>query len=395
MLIKSGHAYYCFCDSSKLEDVKLSQEENKDTFAGYDRHCRSLNKSEIEESLKNNKPHVIRFKTPLDGKTLLDDVIFKRIEFENKLLQDIVLLKTDGFPTYHLANVVDDKLMEITHVLRGQEWIPTSPYHVMLYKAFGWEAPKFCHLPLIVGEDGQKLSKRHGATQVREFKNQGYLPEALINFVMLLGWSFNDSQDLFTPDDLKKVFTLERINKASAVFNYGKLKWFNGQYIRKKSIAELLVLILPYYIDKGLISKTSTNDELDYLKKIIPLIQERMELLTDAPQVSDFMFGDLPEYKTWEAIFPKNVDKETIIKILQDSKEILKEFDKRDHKELHDDLYKIAAKYNVKAGAVFMPIRIAVTGINKSPELFPVMEVLGIERVLKRIDNAIKKLEQI
>ena len=270
---------------------------------------------------------------------------------------------------------------------------PTSPYHVMLYKAFGWNVPKFCHLPLIVGQDGQKLSKRHGATQVREFKKQGYLADALINFVMLLGWSFNDSEEIFSKDDLKKAFTLERINKSSAVFDYGKLKWFNGQYIRKKNIDELLDLILPYYIEKNLVSQNPSSEEIGYLKKIIPLIQERMELLSDAPLISDFMFGEFPEYKTWEAIKPKNVDVNTVIKILSDAKELLKDFNKKDHEELHKSLYDIAAKYNVKAGAVFMPIRISVTGINKSPELFPVMEVLGIDRVLLRIDAAIKKLE--
>lgn len=238
-----------------------------------------------------------------------------------------------------------------------------------------------------------KTFKASRCNSSKGVQKQGYLPEALINFVMLLGWSYNDSQELFSSEELKKVFSLERINKASAVFNYGKLKWFNGQYIRKKSIDELSNLILPYYIDKGLISKQSTNGELDYLKKIIPLIQERMELLTDAPLISDFMFGDLPEYKTWEAIFPKNVEKNIVIKILSDAKEVLKNFNKKDHEELHKELYDIAAKYNVKAGAVFMPIRIAVTGINKSPELFPVMEVLGIDRVLLRIENAIKRLK--
>jgi glutamyl-tRNA synthetase len=390
-LIDKGHAYYCFCSSERLENLKKEQEEKK-LAPGYDRHCRNLSKEEVEKLLNKNTPHVIRFKAPLQGKTSFEDKLFGTIEVDNSTLQDFVLIKSDGFPTYHMANIVDDHIMGITHVLRAQEWLPSTPNHVLLYKGFGWEPPLFCHLPMVMGEDGHKLSKRHGATQVKEFKLQGYLPEAIINFVVLLGWSYNDSDELFTMEELKKIFDINKIGKAPAVFNYAKLKWFNGVYIRKLEKDKLLELVLPHYIEKNLISKDQKLEEIEYLKKIIPLIQERIELINDAPAISDFMFGDLPPYRAWDKIIPKNTDKNTIVNILKDSKEVLKDLGSKSDEDLHTMLYDIAKKYNVKAGAVFMPIRIAITGTDKSPELFPVMKILGLDKIMYRFDEAIKKL---
>ena len=373
----------------------MRKEQNeKGIDLGYDRRCRDLSDDERKKLETENPNPVVRLKAPLDGTTSFNDILFDKIEVENKTLQDFILLKSDGFPTYHLANIIDDHLMEITHVLRAQEWIPSTPNHILLYKAFGWTPPQFCHLPMVMGEDGQKLSKRHGATQVKEFKDKGYLPEALINFVVLLGWAYNDSREIFNMDELKKVFSIEKINKSSAIFNYSKLNWFNGQYIRSKSIEELLELVKPYYIEAGLIGSNDLIEELEYLKKVIPLIRERIEFINEAPLKSDFMFGEFPPYKTWEAITPKKVDKEVVIGILDQAKEILTNLGKEPNEDLQHRLYELAEKNGVKAGAIFMPIRIAVTGINQSPELFPVMEVLGVDRVTKRLDYAIKKLKE-
>ena len=392
-LVKNDWAYYCYCDSERLERVKKEQSEKKEMSIGYDRYCRNISGDEKNKLKEKNPNPVIRLKVPLGGKTEFEDILFGKMEVENSTLQDFILLKSDGFPTYHLANIIDDHLMEITHVLRAQEWIPSAPNHILLYKAFGWAPPQFCHLPMVLGEDGQKLSKRHGATQVKEFKEKGYLSEAIINFVVLLGWAFDDKQEIFSLDELKKIFDIKKINKSSAVFNYSKLNWFNGFYIRKKSVEELLELTLSFYIDKGLISKNPSEQELDYLKKIIPLIQERIDFINEAPEKSDFMFDEIPLYKAWDEIIPKKTDKETVVKILGDSLEILKNLGDESNDNLQHKLYDLSKKYEVKAGAVFMPIRIAVTGTNKSPELFPVMEVLGKERVLKRINKAIKKLK--
>lgn len=391
-LVDKGHAYYCYCDSERLEKVRKEKEQNKEQ-QGYDRRCRDLSKEEEEELKKKNPNPVIRLKVPLDGYTVFEDIIFGRIDFDNKTLQDFVLLKSDGFPTYHLASVVDDHLMEITHVLRGQEWLPSAANHMLLFKAFNWTPPVYCHLPLIMGEDGQKLSKRHGATQVIEFKNQGYLPEALINFVILLGWSFNDKDEVFSVEQLKKIFTIDKINKSPAAFNYSKLKWFNGLYIRNMDNEKLLNLIIPYYKQKSMISENVTEDEIQILRKIVPLIKERIEILADAPQISFFMFGELPEYKNWDMIIPKNVEKKTVINILNDAKEILYNLGSQKDEDLQHQLYELTAKHGVKAGAVFMPIRIALTGTNKSPDLFPVMNALGRDKVMFRLEKAVEKLK--
>jgi len=391
-LVDTGFAYYCFCDSERLEQLRKMQEANKEQI-GYDRHCRDLSKDEVEERLARGENAVIRLKVPLEGKTFFEDKLFDRIEVDNTTLQDFILLKTDGFPTYHLANIIDDHLMEITHVLRAQEWIPSTPNHILLYKAFGWEPPQFIHLPMVMGQDGKKLSKRHGATQVREFKNKGYLAEAIVNFIVLLGWAFDDKEELFTMDRLKSIFDINKINKSPAVFNYDKLNWFNGVYIRESSDEKLLGLLLPYYIESSLIGKEPSEEELDELKKIIPLIKERLNVLSDAPELSYFMFGEACEYKVWDKIIPKKTEPETVIKILNDAKEVLSELGSKNADDLKQELYDISQKYEVKAGTVFMPVRIAVTGTDKSPDLMPVLEALGKDRVIKRIENAINKLK--
>ncbi len=390
-LVEKGWAYYCYCDSDRLERIKKIQEANK-LPPGYDRHCRNISEDERKELEKSGVTPVIRFKAPLEGKTSFEDKILGKIEVDNSTLQDFVLLKSDGFPTYHLANIVDDRLMEITHVLRAQEWIPSTPNHVLLYKAFGWEAPTFCHLPMVMGEDGHKLSKRHGSTHLIEFKNNGYLPEAIVNFISLLGWSYNDKDEMFSLEDLTKIFDIERINKAPAVFNYGKLKWFNSMYIRKLSDEKLFDLVLPHYIKAGLIKENPSDKELDYLKNVLPIVKERLELINDAPGLSDFMFGETPPYKTWEAIIPKNVTKDTVAGILTEAKNLLQKLGEKSDEDLQHELYLLTEKFSVKAGAIFMPIRIAITGINKSPELFPVMNILGKDIVLKRLDKALEKL---
>jgi glutamyl-tRNA synthetase len=391
-LVEKGWAYKCYCDSERLAKLKEEQEKNKQSF-GYDRHCRDLSAEEIAKLDAAGTKYVIRFKAPLEGKTSFDDKILGHIEVENNTLQDFILLKSDGFPTYHLANIVDDHLMGITHVLRAQEWIPSTPNHILLYKAFGWEHPEFCHLPMVMGQDGQKLSKRHGATQVMEFRKNGYLPEAIINFIALLGWSLDDSTEMFSLKELSKVFDIARINKSPAVFNYDKLKWFNGVYIRQKSDEELLNLVLPYFVQRGLAAENASTEEKAYLLKLIPLLKERIELLSDAPDIVEWAFGELPPFKAWEAIYPKKVEPAVVVKILNDEYDILSNLDKESDEDLQHKIYELAAKYEVKAGAVFMPLRIALTGTNKSPELFPVMHVLGLDKVLARIKAAIAKIE--
>ncbi len=392
-LVQKGWAYKCYCDSARLERIKKIQEANK-LPPGYDRHCRDLSKEEKEAFEKSGGTPVIRFKAPLDGVTSFEDKILGKIEVPNATLQDFVLLKSDGFPTYHLANIVDDHLMEITHVLRAQEWIPSTPNHILLYKAFGWSTPEFCHLPMVMGEDGQKLSKRHGSTHLLEFKNAGYLPEAIVNFIALLGWSFNDKDEVFSLEELGKIFNIERINKAPAVFNYKKLQWFNGLYIRQKTDLEIFELIKPYLIKDGIINENTNGELKNFIISLIPLIKERLELLSDAPELIDYMLGDIPKYRKWEAIYPKNIEKDTIISILNDTINIIGNIDALNDDQIKQSIYDLSVKYGVKAGAVFMPIRIALTGTDRSPELVPVIKILGRSKVRLRIEHAIDRIKQ-
>jgi glutamyl-tRNA synthetase len=247
------------------------QQQKSGQAQGYDRKCRDLKAVEHEKQEREGVPYVIRLKIPLSGSTGFTDCLLGDI---SRLNQDInpdpVLLKSDGFPTYHLANVIDDHLMEISHVLRAQEWIPTVPIHIILYEAFGWTPPQYYHLPMVLGSDGQKLSKRHGSTRVIDFRKEGYLPEALINYISLLGWSYDESREFFTLEELQSLFTLERLNKAPAVFDYKKLDWFNGVYIRKESDESLANLVLPYLIESGVLGDPPTESEMALLQRSVP-----------------------------------------------------------------------------------------------------------------------------
>ena len=251
--METGHAYPCFCSEERLAKLREKQAAAKASL-GYDRRCRDLSAAEVERQRKKTPNPVIRFKIPLEGTTRFHDELLGDIEQANRdIPPDPVLLKSDGYPTYHLANVVDDHLMKITHILRAQEWLSSGGLHVLLYAALGWEPPKYCHLPMVLGPDGQKLSKRHGATRVIEFREKGYLPEAMINYVALLGWSFDASREFFSLKELEDLFNLEGLNKAPAVFDYKKLEWFNGMYIRKTAPEKLKELLLPHLRREGLV----------------------------------------------------------------------------------------------------------------------------------------------
>ncbi len=238
-LVAGGHAYRCWCSPERLEKMRETQAAAKGQ-QGYDRHCRTLSEAERAAAAASGAKPVIRLAVPADGTTIGHDRLLGEVTWKNADINpDPVLLKSDGFPTYHLANVVDDHLMEITDIMRAQEWLPSMPLHLLLYQAFGWEPPRFCHLPMVLGKDGQKLSKRHGATSVREFRRQGYLPDALVNYLALVGWSYDDAREIFSLADLERLFDATKLNKAAAVFDYQKLDWFNGTYLRAKGRPEV------------------------------------------------------------------------------------------------------------------------------------------------------------
>ncbi|RME13378.1 MAG: glutamate--tRNA ligase [Ardenticatenia bacterium] len=393
-LIAKGWAYRCYCTPERLAEVREAQQK-AGKAPGYDRHCRFLSDEERAKLEAEGAPYVVRLKVPLEGETVVNDLIRGEIRFENKTLEDVVLLKSDGYPTYHLAVVVDDHLMNITHVLRGDEWIPSAPIHVMLYEAFGWEQPQWVHLPLILDPSGKgKLSKRkkknpdgtesENMTLVREFREAGYLPEAMFNFIALLGWAYSGDEEIFTPEQAIAKFDLKDIKKSPAVFSYEKLEWMNGVYIRKLSPEELAERIVPFMQKAGL------NVTAEQLVPLVPDIQERIKTLAEAPDMLDFFFRDI-ETPAPEALIPKKLDAEGTRRALEAARAVLAEVEWT-HDAIEAALRQLAKDLGLKPGQLFQPIRIAITGKRVAPPLFTTIEHLGRERVLERLDRAIAVL---
>ncbi len=390
-LVDAGHAYKCFCSPERL---KALREEKRDQGhpSSYDRHCRFLSSDEVQAREHAREPYVIRLKVPESGETLFEDAIRGPIKTDNAILDDMVLLKSDGFPTYHLANVIDDHLMRITHVIRGDEWISSTPRHILLYRAFDWEPPVFAHVPVILAKGGGKLSKRHGATMVREFRQKGYLEEAVLNFISLLGWSLDDKTELFTMSDLVKYFDLKKVNKASAVFSYEKLDWFNGVYIRKTPISKLCELLTPYLISDGILNEDEVVQNREYLLKIVPLIQERMKFLGDAPRLVRFFFDKHFSIPDAHLLIPKKHTKQDAFTILEHAIDALKSTERFEEQALENIFRGLIDSLGMKTGPVFMTLRVAITGTTVSPGLFETMCVLGKHRVLDRLNTAFETI---
>lgn len=390
-LVQADKAYYCFCDESRLSALREEQAKSKTEGQGYDRHCRKLTKAEIERNLAEKRGYVIRLKIPLEGTTVFQDRLLGKIEWKNSdISPDPVLLKSDGFPTYHLANVVDDHLMGITHVMRAQEWIPSAPMHKIMYDAFGWEQPELCHLPMVLGQDGHKLSKRHGATAVNEFRKAGYLPEALINYIAHLGCSFEEGRDIFSLSEMEALFKIEKLNKAPAVFDYQKLEWFNGQYIRQKSDEELAALLKPSLVAAGLRAEIDPRaDEID--RKAMPLVKERLKFLTDAPGMMAYLYA-MPSLPEAEAFIPKKLDLATAVEMLKEDLALVGEVDFALLPAAEERFKERSLELKVKLGDLLMPLRVAVTGSRISPPLFESMQLLGAAETASRIRAAIAHL---
>ncbi len=384
-LLDDGKAYYCFCTAERLDAVREEQKKQKSKNQGYDRHCRDLDPAEALKRKEAGEPCVIRLKVPMEGKTTFHDEIMGDITRKNSdVSPDPVIVKTDGFPTYHLANVIDDHMMGITHIMRAQEWIPSGPLHVLLYQAFGWEAPRYCHLPLVMGKDGSKLSKRHGATSLRDFRLGGYLPEAIINYISLLGWSFDDSREFFSREDLEKLFTLEKLNKAPAVFDYRKLEWFNGHYIRQRDPESLKALLLPILQADGVVSDPVTDKEMAIFDGAFPLIRERLKLTTQVSEMIRFLFKEIESYTTADAV-PKKMEASDVPGILDSCAALLDGFEARSDEENEKLFYDKAEELGIKMGQILQPLRVAVTGTNISPPLFESIRLLGAEKSEARI----------
>jgi len=333
---------------------------------------------------------VVRFKTPLEGQTRFNDLIYGDVVFEHSTIDDFVLLKSDGYPTYHLANVVDDHAMEISHVIRAEEWISSTPRHLLLYRAFGFEPPQFIHHPMILGPDRAKLSKRHGAVSILEYREQGYLPETMFNFLALIGWSLDDKTELMSRQELIDNFSLERIGKTGAIFNREKLDWMNGVYIRKMTPDEFFEAAQPYLMMDADAGKALISSE-EYVKATLPLVQERARTLAEVTELAQFFFIDQPDYES-SLLIGENMSRQSAIQALKAARQRLSQLRAFDADSLEGVLRPLAAELGLKTGQLFGTLRVAVTGRTAAPPLFQTMAVLGKERCLRRIEAALAKL---
>ena len=384
-LVEKGEAYYCFCDKERLESLKQTIGDKE--IMMYDKHCLHLSKEEVEANLAAGKPYVIRQNNPTEGTTTFYDDIYGEITVDNSELDDMILIKSDGFPTYNFANVVDDHLMEITHVVRGNEYISSSPKYQRLYDAFGWKAPVYVHLPLITDENHRKLAKRSGHASFEDLVAQGFLPEAIVNFIALLGWSPEEDREIFSLQELIEKFDYHRVNKSPSVFDINKLKWMNGEYIKAMDNEKFYEIAMPYL--DAVVTK-----ELDK-KKILDLVKTRIEVLPEIADHVDF-FQALPDYDVSMYTHKKmKTNAENSLEILKEELAILEQQEDFSIDALHESLMAYIAEKGIKNGTGLWPIRTAVSGKQTTPGgAFEIMEILGREESLARIRIGIAKLEQ-
>ncbi|MFH1781740.1 MAG: glutamate--tRNA ligase [Patescibacteria group bacterium] len=386
-LVDDGKAYYCFCSQDRLKEMREEQIKNKQA-PKYDKTCCSLAKEEVEERLKNKEKHVIRLNVPQDGRVEFHDEVRGNIKIENKDIDDQVLVKSDGFPTYHLAVVVDDNDMGVNYVIRGEEWLPSTPKHILLYEALGYEMPKFAHLSLFIKKGGGKLSKREGATSLLNYRDQGYLPEAVTNFIAFLGWNPKDTREIFSLKDLEKEFDLKNVNKANPIFDTDKLDYLNGLYIRNLELDEFVKLAMPY-LENGIKSDLMADEE--YVKNIMALEQERVKRLDEVGEMVKFFFveNDKLDYEASLLVWKKSTPEETknnLEKLINK----LKEVDEMqwDRGQLEEIIINWNKEQGLGNGDVLWPMRAALSGEKASPSPFEIADVLGKEKTLIRLQNA-------
>lgn len=383
-LIQKGLAYHCYCTPEELEEMRKKAQLEKRP-PRYDGRCRHLTKEQIEEYKRQGRKPAIRFKMPEEGYTSWNDLIHGELKFENKLLYDFIMIKASGYPTYNFACVIDDHLMEMSHIIRGDDHISNTPLQINLYKALGWNIPEFAHLSMILGPDGSRLSKRHGATSVGEYRRLGYLSVTIKNYLALLGWSTKDSQQIFEKGELEEKFSLDGCQKNPAIFDPVKLTWMNGEYIRKLSKEELYELALPYMKEAGIDLSKSKVDPKD----IVYIEQEKYKLLSDIPKLVDFFFKDEIEYDK-ESV-EKVLKKDKVKDILLGIKEVYLAISDFTEKNIEESTRRFAKEKGYKTSEVFHPVRVSVSGRAQGPTLFKMIEYIGKETVISRIDKAISE----
>ena len=386
-LIQKGEAYYCFCTKERLDSLKANNKEGA-SFAKYDRHCLSLTEEEISENLASGIPYVIRQKMPITGATVFEDVVYGRISVQNEELDDQILIKSDGLPTYNFANVVDDHLMKITHVVRGSEYLSSTPKYNLLYDAFGWEKPTYIHLPPVMRDAHHKLSKRHGDASFEDLISMGYIVEAVVNYIALLGWSPSDNQEIFSLEELKEKFNISGLSKSPAIFDINKLSWMNGEYLKAMDFDRF------YSLAEKRLNAAIKDPSLDK-KKIAALIKTRLSTLNEIAEMVDF-FSELPDYSTELYVHKKMKSNEEIaLNSLQKCLPVLEDLDDWTNDSLYETLVDLVQQLGLKNGQMLWPVRTALSGKPTSPGgATEIAEIIGKEETLKRIKIGIDLLQK-
>jgi len=385
-LVDEGKAYYCFCTEEEIAKEREEQKALKVPYR-YSGRCSTLSKEEVEENIKMGKPYVIRIRIPREGNTVVEDLIRGTVNFDNSQLDDYIIIKSNNMPTYNFACVVDDHFMKISHVIRAEEHLSNTPKQVLMYEALGYEIPKFAHISMILAPDRSKLSKRHGATSVGEFKEQGYLKEAIVNYLTLLGWAPGGDEEIFSVEDTVKKFSLDNVSKTAAIYDVNKLSWINGHYLRNLDLDYITREAVPFFIKKGLVSEDEVENKYDYIKRVVSAVREKVKLLSEVADASEYFFKDIDEYD------PKGVEKrfkkDNVIELLTKGKQALEKASdfsvegvEKAYRDLIDEL-------GIKGGDIIHPTRLALSGRTVGPGLFDIISILGKEECLRRMDKAI------
>lgn len=390
-LIEKGYAYYCFCTKERLDKVREEQ-KIKGLVPKYDGFCRNITIEEAKERIAKGEEYVVRLKLPANKDIKFHDLVRGDIVINTNDLDDQVLLKSDGFPTYHLAVVVDDHLMKITHIVRGEEWLPSAPKHIFLYEAFGWEKPEYVHLPTVLNKDRKKLSKRQGDVSVEDFRDSGYLPEGLVNYLALVGWSPEDNKEILSMEELIEEFSFDRVSKTGGIFDKDKLDWVNGHYIRSNSPEKITDLAIPYLIQAGYINKEDAQNRYSWIKAMVSTVQENLSTIAEVPEKVKVFFEDEVEFESDEVLEVLKAEQvPTLFQALEEELNNVEEIDEEFAKVL---MKKIQKKTGIKGKNLYMPVRAALTGNLHGPELVNIIYVLGKQNILKRIqyvkDNYLK-----
>ncbi|MBN2259318.1 MAG: glutamate--tRNA ligase [Clostridiales bacterium] len=388
-LIDSGNAYYCFCSRERLDDLRETQRSRGET-SRYDGHCRNLDINEAKKRVEEGEEHVVRLKLPENKDITFEDVVRGTVTFNTSDLDDQVLIKTDGYPTYHFAVIIDDHLMEITHIIRGEEWLSSTPKHVNLYEAFGWEAPKYVHLPNILNSEKKKLSKRQGDVAVEDFNRKGYLPEALVNYITLLGWSPDDEREIFNMSELIEHFHLERVSKSGGVFDVQKLNWMNNHYIKEADDDRLTQLAMKYVIGSGIINDEDEKNKYDWVKSIVVLVKEKLDYMMQITQYVQEFIND--EIEVLEDEAKEMIAMEHVKVLLTEFDARLKDLEKFDAESIKQVIKSLQKDLGIKGKNLFMPIRVGVTGTVHGSDLVETIKILGKEKTSKRLNSIIIKL---